>query len=134
MRHSLLSVSNRIGHTGHYSRHNRPHQATFSLKFIDSTVFCPSIMSRSRTDSHESLWRLIPNRTRRAFEMNCFLKSSPFISNCPHCTVPPSQILLHFFFFFFFPAVPHFSPSLILSLLVPCHSPLCHSLFCYLCL
>lgn len=53
-----------------------------------------------------------------------FLKSSPFISNCPHCTVPPSQIFLRFSPLCL---ISHFSPSLILSLLVPCHSPLCHS-------
>ncbi len=95
MSHSLLSVSDRIGHTGHYSLHNHPLQPNrerSSLKFID-LQFCPSIMYRDIIlASHESLWTEQGGHLKRTvFEMvTVHLELS-------HCTVPASQILLRSF-------------------------------------
>lgn len=65
----------------------------------------------------------MPRQTRRHFKRNVFwnLHRSSLTVPTVHCRFKSSA-------FFRPPAVPHFSPWLILSLCVSCHSPLCHSL------
>lgn len=64
----------------------------YSLSIYYAQITYRDIICRS----HESLWRFMPRGTRRAFQMKCFLKSSPFIFNCPYCTFVPFQVLIVF--------------------------------------